>query len=86
MPIFNSINVEGLDKNDIIENLKKENLDSFRYQDNIGNGDNDNDNNRNNTNNNGDVNQSNLTDINNNEANKNGLLNPNRKKRSLCGC
>ena len=86
LSIFNSINVEGLDKNDIIENLKKENLDSFRYQDNIGNGDNDNDNNRNNTNNNGDVNQSNLTDINNNEANKNGLLNPNRKKRSLCGC
>ena len=86
LPIFNSINVEGLAKNDIIENLKQENLDSFRYQNSTHTGDG-NENNLNNTNNNnGGANQSNLTDINNNEANKNGLLNPHGKKRSMCGC
>ena len=85
LPIFNAINVEGLAKNDIIENLKQENLDSFRYQDSSSTGDR-NESNVNNSNNNRGENQTNLTDINNNEANKNGLLNPQRKKRSICGC
>ena len=85
LPIFNSLNVEGISKENIIENLFQENLDSFRYQNNTTNT---NDANANNDiNNNNEVNQSNLTDsIRHNEINKNGLLNSQGKKRSRCYC
>ena len=86
LPIFNAINVEGISKENIIENLFQENLDSFRYQNNTTNT---NDANANNdiSHNNNEINQSNLTDsIRNNEINKNGLLNPQGKKRSNCYC
>ena len=86
LPIFNAINVEGISKENIIENLFQENLDSFRYQNNTTNT---NDANANNdiSHNNNDINQSNLTDsIRNNEINKNGLLNSQGKKRSRCYC
>ena len=32
LPFFNSINTEGVTKEQIVENLMKENMDSFRYQ------------------------------------------------------
>ena len=86
LPIFNAINVEGISKENIIENLFQENLDSFRYQNNTTNT---NDANANNdiSHNNNEINQSNLTDsIRNNEINKNELLNSKGKKRSNCYC
>lgn len=84
LPIFNAINVEAISKENIIENLLQENLDSLRYETNT----NTNESNQNNINNKNDVNQSNLTDMtrNNEMVNKNGLLNQSGKKRSMCHC
>jgi Ras-related protein Rab-6A len=83
LPIFNSINIDNIPKEEIIQNLFQENLDSFRYQTN-NNGDT-NENKVDNNINMNDHNQTNLTDI-NSGANKNGLLNSNEKKRNLCIC
>jgi len=84
LPIFNALNVEGISKENLVETLLQENLDSFRYQNNT-TSTNDNGNNTNNTNNND--NQGNLTYINgNNDAvNKSGLLNQ-KKKKGICSC
>ena len=84
LPIFTSLNVEGISKENLIENLLQENLDSFRYQNNTTNT-NDNGNNTNNTNN--QDNPGNITDINanNDGINKNGLLDMKTKHRT-CGC
>ena len=79
LPIFNSLNTEGLSKENIIQNLFQENLDSFTYQNNNNIGDT-NDNNKNN------ANQSNLTDINKtNETNQNELF-KSQKNRRICYC
>ena len=88
LPIFNSLNVEGTTKENIIENLLQENLDSLRYENNNTNTNDINGSTINNTNIKNDVNQSNLTDMNrNNEGiNKNGLLNAHGKKRNICLC
>ena len=83
LPIFNSINIDNIPKEEVIQNLFQENLDSFRYQTN-NNGDT-NENKVDNNINMNDHNQTNLTDI-NSGANKNGLLNSNEKKRNLCIC
>ena len=78
LPIFNSINTEGLSKENIIQVLFQENLDSFTYQNN-NTGDR-NDNNKNNSN------QINLTDLNRtNEVNQNELF-KSQKKRRNCYC
>ena len=84
LPIFNALNVEGISKENLVETLLQENLDSFRYQNNT-TSTNDNGNNTNNMNNND--NQGNLTYINgNNDAvNKSGLLNQ-KKKKGICSC
>lgn len=34
LPVFNTINTDGFSKEQIVENLMKENLDSFRYDNN----------------------------------------------------
>ena len=79
LPIFNSLNTEGLSKENIIQNLFQENLDSFTYQNNNNIGDT-NDNNKNN------ANQSNLADINKtNETNQNELF-KSQKNRRICNC
>ena len=79
LPIFNSLNTEGLSKENIIQNLFQENLDSFTYQNN-NNIEDANDNNKNN------VNQSNLADINKtNETNQNELF-KSQKNRRICYC
>ena len=82
LPIFKAINEEGLSKENIVESLFKENLDSFRYQNN-----NTNDSNINNTNNN-DNNQQNSNELktNNDGSNKNALLNKQKQKRTKCFC
>ena len=87
LPIFNAINVEGISKENIIENLFQENLDSLRYENNNTNTNDNNGNTVNNTNNKNDVNQSNITDMdrNNDGINKNGLLNA-HGKRKMCHC
>ena len=78
LPIFNSLNTEGLSKENIIQILFQENLDSFTYQNN--NTGETNDNNKTN------VNQSNLNDINRtNESNQNELF-KSQKKRKICYC
>ena len=79
LPIFNAINVEGLPKENIIENLLQENLDSFRYE----NTNNTNTNETNDNNNKNDPNNTNLTDIsrNNDGTNKNDLLVVKGKKK-----
>ena len=84
LPIFNAINVEGLPKENIIENLLQENLDSFRYE----NTNNTNTNETNDNNNKNDPNNTNLTDIsrNNDGTNKNDLLVVKGKKKSMCAC
>ena len=80
LPIFTTINGETLAKEDIVQDLLQENLDTFRAQkyengNNIGN-------NFNNTDNN-----NNLSDLNHNYGiNKNGLLNPNAKRKRKCLC
>ena len=83
LPIFNSLNVEGISKENLVETLLQENLDSFRYQNNTTSTNE----NGNNTNNNNNDNQGNLTYINgNNDAvNKSGLLNQ-KKKKGICSC
>ena len=84
LPIFSSLNSEGISKENLIENLLQENLDSFRYQSNATNT---NDNNANNTNNHNQENPGNITDIqvNNDGINKSGLLNASNKKKT-CFC
>ena len=80
LPIFTTINGETLAKEDIVQDLLQENLDTFRAQkyengNNIGN-------NFNNTDNN-----NNLSDLNHNYGiNKNGLLSPSAKKKGKCLC
>lgn len=83
LPIFNAINVEGLPKENIIESLLQENLDSFRYEN--SNNTNTNETNDNNKN---DANQTNLTDLsrNNEGINKNDLLTNKGKKKNMCAC
>ena len=84
LPIFTSLNVEGIPKENLIENLLQENLDSFRYQNNTTNT---NDNGTNADNNNNPDNPANITDINanNDGTNKNGLLDM-KKKHKTCTC
>ena len=77
LPIFNSLNTEGLSKENIIQILFQENLDSFTYQNN--NTGETNDNNKN------DGNQSNLTHINRtNETNQNELFKSHKNRTCYC--
>ena len=77
LPIFNSLNTDGLSKENIIQILFQENLDSFTYQNN--NTGETNDNNKN------DGNQSNLTNINRaNETNQNELFKLQKKRACYC--
>ena len=77
LPIFNSLNTEGLSKENIIQILFQENLDSFTYQNN--NTGETNDNNKN------DGNQSNLTHINRtNETNQNELFKSQKNRTCYC--
>ena len=84
LPIFTSLNVDGIPKENLIENLLQEKLDSFRYQNNTTNT---NDNGTNADNNNNPDNPANITDINanNDGTNKNGLLDM-KKKHKTCTC
>ena len=81
LPVFNAINGETIAKENIIQDLLQENLDSFRVQkyENGNTGNNYSDNTDNNNN---------ISDINQNYGiNKNGLLNANsmkRKRKCLC--
>ena len=81
LPVFNAINGETIAKENIIQDLLQENLDSFRVQkyENGSTGNNYSDNTDNNNN---------ISDINQNYGiNKNGLLNVNsmkRKRKCLC--
>ena len=82
LPVFNAINGETLEKENIIQDLLQENLDSFRaknYETANSGGNSTNTNNENNNN---------ISDINNNYAlNKNGLLNiSGTKKKRKCFC
>ena len=78
LTIFNSLNTDGLTKENIIQILFQENLDSFIYQNNnIG------DTNYNNKNN---VNQSNLTDLNRTSEAQQSELFKSQKKRRNCYC
>ena len=80
LPVFNAINGETLPKENIIQDLLQENLDSFRAQKYENNGNNLNYNTENNNNNISDINQ-------NYGINKNGLLTVNNgKKRRKCPC
>ena len=85
LPIFKAINIEEVSKENIIESLLQENLDSFRYQNNTNET---NEGTVNNTNNNESNNQHNLSNINDNMdgTNKNGLLNIQKQKTSNCHC
>lgn len=85
LPIFKAINIEEVSKENIIESLLQENLDSFRYQNNTNET---NEGTVNNTNNNDSNNQQNISNINDNAdgGNKNGLLNVQKKKTSKCQC
>ena len=85
LPIFKAINIEEVSKENIIESLLQENLDSFRYQNNTNET---NEGTVNNTNNNDSNNQQNLSNMhdNNDGANKNGLLNVHNQKPSKCHC
>lgn len=85
LPIFKTINIEEVSKENIIESLLQENLDSFRYQNNTNET---NEGTVNNTNNDDSNNQQNISNINDNAdgANKNGLLNVQKKKTSKCQC
>ena len=80
LPIFKIINTEGVSRENIIQTLFQENMDSFIYQN---NGDTKN---SLNIKNNGI--QNNLNDINrNNEGiNNASLLNPQKKKDRMCNC
>ena len=85
LPIFKAINIEEVSKENIIESLLQENLDSFRYQNNANET---NGSTVNNTNNNDNNNQQNLSNINDNTdgANKSGLLIAQKQKASNCLC
>ena len=85
LPIFKAINIEEVSKENIIESLLQENLDSFRYQNNTNET---NEGTVNNTNNNESNNQHNLSNINDNMdgTNKNGLLNVQKQKTLNCHC
>ena len=82
LPVFNAINGETLTKENIIQDLLQENLDSFRAKNYENNNSGENNTNSNNENNN------NMSDINHNYGlNKNGLLNVSgTKKRRKCLC
>ena len=82
LPVFNAINGETLAKENIIQDLLQENLDSFRAKNYENNNSGENNTNSNNENNN------NMSDINHNYGlNKNGLLNVSgTKKRRKCLC
>ena len=82
LPVFNAINGETLTKENIIQDLLRENLDSFRAKNYENNNSGENNTNSNNENNN------NMSDINHNYGlNKNGLLNVSgTKKRRKCLC
>lgn len=84
LPIFKALNIEDVSKENIIESLLQENLDSFSYHNNT----NSNINTTEASGNNNDNNKGNLSDLNgnNNEANNNGLLSNQRKRRNICGC
>ena len=82
LPVFNVINGESLPKENIIQDLLQENLDSFRvhnYENGYSGGNNINYNTENNNN---------ISDINQNYGiNKNGLLNvTSGNKRRKCPC
>ena len=85
LPIFKAINIEEVTKENIIESLLQENLDSFRYQNNANET---NGSTVNNTNNNDSNNQQNLSNINDNTdgTNKSGLLIAQKQKASNCLC
>ena len=85
LPIFRAINIEEVTKENIIESLLQENLDSFRYQNNANET---NGSTVNNTNNNDSNHQQNLSNINDNTdgTNKNGLLIAQKQKVSNCPC
>ena len=85
LPIFKAINIEEVTKENIIESLLQENLDSFRYQNNANET---NGSTVKNTNNNDTNNQQNLSNINDNTdgTNKNGLLIAQKQKVSNCPC
>ena len=85
LPIFKAINIEEVTKENIIESLLQENLDSFRYQNNANET---NGSTVNNTNNNDSNHQQNLSNINDNTdgTNKNGLLIAQKQKVSNCPC
>ena len=82
LPVFNAINGDTLTKENIIQDLLQENLDSFRAKNYENNNSGENNTNSNNENNN------NMSDINHNYGlNKNGLLNVSgTKKRRKCLC
>ena len=83
LSVFNAINGETLSKENIIQDLLQENLDSFRVQKYESGGNNTGNNYNYNTENN-----NNISDINHNYGiNKNGLLNiNNNKKKRKCPC
>ena len=85
LPIFKAINIEEVSKENIIESLLQENLDSFRYKNSTNET---NEGTVNNANNNDSNNQQNLSNMNDNAdgANKNGLLNVQNQKTSKCHC
>ena len=84
LPIFKALNIEDVSKENIIESLLQENLDSFSYHNNT----NSNINTTEASGNNNDNNKGNLSDFNgnNNEINNNGLLSNQKKRRNICGC
>ena len=87
LPIFKALNIEDVSKENIIESLLQENLDSFRYHNNVNSNINTTEASGNNVNNT-DNNKSNLSDVNgnNNEVNNSGLLSNQKKRRNICGC
>jgi Ras-related protein Rab-6A len=87
LPIFKALNIEDVSKENIIESLLQENLDSFSYKNNTNSNINTTEASENNVNNT-DNNKGNLPDLNGNniEANNNGLLSNQKKRRNICGC
>ena len=87
LPIFKALNIEDVSKENIIESLLQENLDSFSYKNNTNSNINTTEASENNVNNT-DNNKGNLPGLNGNniEANNNGLLSNQKKRRNICGC
>ena len=87
LPIFKALNIEDVSKENIIESLLQENLDSFSYKNNTNSNINTTEASENNVNNT-DNNKGNLPGLNgsNIEANNNGLLSNQKKRRNICGC